>query len=385
MVNTKGEIMARKGENIRKRKDGRWEARYIKGRKPDGSIQYGYVYAQKYSDAKQKRNEAMLRAKQEKKIISKPSAHPDLNQLFDEWKMEVRHTVKDSSYFFYETMLECHIRPYFGEVLVEKLTGRIVQSFIDKKVSENLSATYIHSIMVLFQSIMKFANHKEYWNIPIFTLQYPKIKKTPLEIFTLQEWNLLQTYLKKQSDDFSFGIFLCMFTGLRIGELSGLKWKDFDSENGQILIRRTVYRMKNEKYDAKQNTAKTIVCITIPKTHSSIRNIPLPPFLLKELFKYQKEDNTFLLTGTSHCMEPRSIQKKYKKLLKCCGLRYLNFHSLRHSFATIGIQKGFDYKTLSEILGHASVNTTLNTYVHSSMERKRECIGLLEEGIKGRK
>ena len=98
--------MARKGENIRKRKDGRWEARYIKGRNPDGSIQYGYVYAKRYSDAKQKRNEAMLRAKQEKKIIAKPSAHPELNQLFDEWKIEIRHTVKDSSYFFYETMME---------------------------------------------------------------------------------------------------------------------------------------------------------------------------------------------------------------------------------------------------------------------------------------
>lgn len=370
--------MARKGENIRKRKDGRWEARYIKGRNPDGSIQYGYVYAKRYSDAKQKRNEAMLRAKQEKKIIAKPSGHPELNQLFDEWKIEIRHTVKDSSYFFYETMLECHIRPYFGNLPVEKLTGSMAQKFIDDKVSENLSSTYIHSIMVLFQSIMKSANQKEHWNIPTFSLQYPKIKKMPLEIFTIPEWNLLQAYLKKQSDDFSFGIFLCMFTGLRIGELSGLQWKDFDSENGQIMIRRTVYRMKNEKYDAKLNTAKTIVCITTPKTHSSIRNIPLPSFLLRELLKYQKHDSTFLLTGTTHCMEPRSIQKKYKKLLKCCGLRYLNFHSLRHSFATIGIQKGFDYKTLSEILGHASVNTTLSIYVHSSMERKRECIGLLE-------
>lgn len=370
--------MARKGENIRKRKDGRWEARYIKGRNPDGSIQYGYVYAKKYSDAKQKRNEAMLRAKQEKKTISKPSAHPDLNQLFDEWKIEIRHTIKDSSYFFYETMLECHIRPYFGEILVEKLTGSQVQSFIDDKISANLSATYIHSIMILFQSIMKFANQKEDWEVKTFSPQYPKIKKTPLEIFTDQEWNLLQTFLRKQSDDFSFGIFLCMFTGLRIGELSGLQWRDFDSANGQILIRRTVYRMKNAKYDPKLNPAKTIVCITTPKTHSSIRNIPLPPFLLNEFYKYQKEDDAFMLTGTSHCMEPRCIQKKYKKLLACCGLRYLNFHSLRHSFATIGIQRGFDYKTLSEILGHASVNTTLSIYVHSSIERKRECMGLLE-------
>ena len=168
-----------------------------------------------------------------------------------------------------------------------------------------------------------------------------------------------------------------MYTGLRIGELSGLMWEDINEANGQISVKRTVYRTKNANYDSVHNTAKTALIIGPPKTLSSVREIPLPCFLIDEMRGYRKENKLFVLTGTSKCMEPRNVQKRYKVLLRQCGLRYLNFHSLRHSFATIGIQKGFDYRTLSEILGHTSVSTTLSIYVHSNMERKKECMELL--------
>ena len=369
--------MARKGENIRKRKDGRWEARYIKGRKADGSILYGYVYARKYSDVKMKRNLAIQNIEKRKTVRRGKFAILTFNDLLDEWQSETRQNVKDSSYFFYEIVADHHLRPYFGELPVVQLSNDLVQNFVKCKIEESLSPSYIHSIMIIFQSVLKAAGQKGQAEIPPLYYQLPKVRRKSPEIFTLQEWQTLERHLKMQIDDFSLGIRLCMYTGLRIGELSGLTWGDIDTVSGQLSVKRTVYRIKNVNYDAIKNTAKTILCIGSPKTPSSVREIPLPCFLMDEIRDYRRGDEMYILTGSVRCMEPRSIQKRYKTLLRRCGLRYLNFHSLRHSFATIGIQKGFDYKTLSEILGHTSVTTTLNIYVHSNMERKRQCMELL--------
>lgn len=368
--------MARKGENIRKRKDGRWEARYIKGRNPDGSIRYGYIYARKYSEVKLKRDMALRNIDKHK--ILKRGKNPliTFNDLLYEWKAETRHNVKESTYFFYETVADHHLKPYFGEVLIEHLNNELIQNFVKCKTSENLSPSYIHSIMLIFHSILKSASQKGLADIPTVYCQLPKVRKKNPDIFTIQEWHILERHLKNQKDDFSFGIRLCMYTGLRIGELSGLMWGDINIQSSQLSVKRTVYRTKNANYDAIHDTAKTALIIGSPKTLSSAREIPLPCFLMEEISSHRKSNEAFILTGRDHCMEPRNIQKKYKTLLRQCGLRYLNFHSLRHSFATIGIQKGFDYRTLAEILGHTSVNTTLNVYVHSNMERKRECMEL---------
>ncbi len=369
--------MARKGENIRKRKDGRWEARYAKGRNADGSIKYGYVYARKYSDVKLKRDMAIRNIDKKKTAKKENNLIVTFNDLLDEWKAETRHNIKASSYFFYETIADHHLKPYFGELPVIRLNNELIQNFVKSKIEENLSPSYIHSIMLIFQGVLKSAMQKGLTDIPSAYIQLPKVRKKIPDIFTIQEWQVLEEYLKNQKDDFSFGIRLCMYTGLRIGELSGLMWGDINAANGQLSVKRTVYRTKNADYDAIHNTAKTTLIIGPPKTLSSAREIPLPYFLMEEMRNYRKANEMFVLSGAIHCMEPRNIQKRYKVLLRRCGLRYLNFHSLRHSFATIGIQKGFDYRTLAEILGHTSVNTTLNIYVHSNMERKRECMELL--------
>lgn len=367
--------MARKGENIRKRKDGRWEARYQKGRRADGSIQYGYIYAKKYTDVKKKRDEIICSLRAEPDNTSDAAGENIvLNELFNQWKEEVRDHVRDSSFYLYETILDQHLRPYFGELRIRQLTATVNQEFISSKIKQNLSPTYIRSIIVLFQTILKSAQSKYQWTFQIPALQPPKpIKKMP-EIFTVQEWKCMEAYLKCQHDEFSFGILICMYTGLRIGELSGLRWEDYDSLNVQLKIRRTVYRIKNPAYAANHNLPKTILCIGSPKTATSIRDIPLPLSFLDDLQRHQKDSEAFVLTGTKQCMEPRNIQKKYKKLLEQLNLRYLNFHSLRHNFATLSIQNGSDYRTVAELLGHSSVNTTLNIYVHSNTDQKRKCL-----------
>ena len=371
--------MARRGENIRKRKDGRWEARYQKGRKADGSIQYGYIYARKYADVKKRRNEILASLKEEP-IIPPDTKEEDilLNDLFDQWESDVRSQVRKSSYCFYETMLEHHLRPYFGKLQVKQLSAAATQEFVISKQNENLSTTYIRSIMILLQTILKSAQIQYQWTFQIPQLQLPKsIKKMP-EIFTIKEWRCLEEHLKRQTDDFSFGILICMYTGMRIGELSGLRWEDY-SRNTQFKIRRTVYRIKNTEYTENSNASKTILCIGTPKTSTSIREIPLPLCLQDDLQVRRKAPETYVLTGTKRCMEPRNIQKKYKKLLNQLEIRYLNFHCLRHNFATLSIQNGSDCRTVAELLGHSSVNTTLNIYVHSNIDQKRKCLEQLME------
>ncbi len=370
--------MARRGENIRKRKDGRWEARYQKGRKADGSIQYGYVYARKYAEVKQKRNNILQALKAETAApLDPPESDIILNDLFDLWKDDIQNNIKYSSFCFYETILNHHLRPYFGKLTIKQLTPSIMQEFISLKLKENLSTTYVRSIMVLFQTILKSAQSKYQWSISTPAPQLPKpVKKLP-EIYTVREWKHLEEYLKCQTDEFSFGVLICMYTGMRIGELSGLRWEDYDPLNLQFKIRRTVYRVKSTNYTEDTNNSKTVLCIGTPKTSTSIREIPLPLSLRDDLQKHQKEPEAYVLTGTKQCMEPRNIQKRYKRLLNQLELRYLNFHCLRHNFATFSIQNGSDYRTVAELLGHSSVNTTLNIYVHSNTDQKRKCLELL--------
>lgn len=369
--------MSKKGENIRKRKDGRWEARYRKGRKSDGSILYGYVYAAKYSEAKEKRDEAIRTLHLIPEQSASPKSVPTFDQLILEWEEFEKQRVRESSYFYYETIMDQHLRPFFTTLELRSMDTELMQRYCQYLSGKNLSASYIHTILILLKSLLKLAKQQHYltdYPDPTFSLEETAKTTKP---FSISEWELLTHYLLLQKNTFSYGLLLCMYTGLRVGEICGLTWGDFQWENGEITILRTVYRMKNIAYRTNHALPKTILKIGSPKTRTSRRTIPLPHFLLEKAAAYREASDCFVLTGTPTCVEPRTVQRAYKTILKCCGIPYRNFHTLRHSFATLGIQKGFDYKTLSEILGHSSVNTTLNIYVHSDTERKRQCIELL--------
>lgn len=288
-----------------------------------------------------------------------------------------RYRIKINSFCLYNTLLEHHLYPYFGTMYLDNISDEIISKFINQKISENYSSAYIRSMITLLRSILKSAVQQKNISSSCIYVQAPAKKRSSPKQFTFSEWKTLESYLLEKQDSFSFGILLCMYTGIRIGELSGLKWGDFDIETEQLSIQRTVYRIKNLNFENTVDSSKTILNIGPPKTLSSLRKIPLPSFLAEIFLERQKCSKGFILTGTESCMEPRTIQKKYRKCLEQCHIPYINFHSLRHSFATLGIQKGIDCKSLSEILGHSSITTTLNTYVHSDIERKRQCMELL--------
>ena len=186
----------------------------------------------------------------------------------------------------------------------------------------------------------------------------------------------LETFLNNDiQNPFHLGILLTLYSGLRIGEICALQWQDFDFRNGTIMISKTLYRIQTENPD---NNQKTKIIIESPKTESSIRVIPLPSFILNICINNCGKNQCYVLTGTEKYMEPRLCLKKFKNILKELGFSNYTFHTLRHTFATRCVENGFDVKSLSEILGHSNINTTMQRYVHPSLEFKQRNMDRLE-------
>ena len=164
------------------------------------------------------------------------------------------------------------------------------------------------------------------------------------------------------------GILFTLFTGVRIGELCGLRWEDIDFREYTVRIRRTVERIADLD---PQSSQKTKVVLSVPKTESSVRIIPIPEFLMQFLLLYRCEACCYLLTGNKKYTEPHQYYVRYRKYLRRNHIEEYSFHALRHTFATRCVEAGFDPKTLSEILGHANVTTTMSIYVHPTIQQKR--------------
>ena len=189
------------------------------------------------------------------------------------------------------------------------------------------------------------------------------------------EQNILTEQLMSDINPSNAGILISAATGMRIGELCALKWSDFDFEKSTVTVSRTMQRIKN------QDGSGTKIIVTFPKSRTSLREIPIPEFLKNTLAEIKTNDDNFVITGTSKFVEPRTMQYRFRNILKRFNLPQVNFHSLRHMFATKCVALGIDVKTLSEILGHSSVKITLDRYVHSSMERKQSCMKLFSDNV----
>jgi integrase len=203
----------------------------------------------------------------------------------------------------------------------------------------------------------------------------PKPKPKEAVLFNKSEQSSLEKFLIAAESLFSVGVLISLFLGIRIGELCALKWKDVDLAAKEIHVRHTLQRIKNFDVNKKN---KTELVLTEPKSDKSHRTVPLPDFLIPILAKWKVDGDYFVLSGTKKPVEPRTVQNRFKRLLNGAGLPSTNFHSLHHLFATNCLQCNCDVKTLSELLGHSSADTTLKRYVHTSDERKRECINMLK-------
>ena len=366
--------MSRKGENIYKRKDGRWEGRYIKSRTCTGKIVYGYVYGKTYREAKAKLRESAST------VIIQPAVATILNpNLFStvavDWFESVKSQTKESTQNKYHNMLTDYILPSYGEQTLDSITYDFIESHCNLllisggKKGKGLSAKTVTDVLSIIRNVLKFAIKKGmYVPCDVSSIQV-KQTATPMRVLSKTEQEQLCKYILEEPEPCNIGILVCLFTGLRVGEICALRWEDVSFSDQTIHVHHTLQRVQNKFSDG----AKTKIIVTTPKSSYSIRIIPIPEELSLILAAYKKSSVGYLLTNDDcKFVEPRTMQNKFKKALKASGIESVNFHAIRHTFATRCVELGFDVKSLSEILGHATVNITMNRYVHPTFELKKE-------------
>ncbi|MCI9233240.1 MAG: site-specific integrase [Bacilli bacterium] len=334
------------------RKDGRYFIKYKKGINQNGKTEYGFIYAKSPEEVLEKYKSTLSKISTiDKSLFSGDIYH---------WLKSVKISCKKSSYSNYEYMVYAHLIPTFGKYKRKQINKNIINEFTEKMLNRGMAPKTVKDILVILKQILNYHN----MNICV---TMPKVPKKEIQILTKEHQLLLEQRLSHCIAEEDIGVFLCLYTGIRIGELCGLKWENIDLENNIIRIEKTLIRVKN---DDKNKKSKTVVILDDPKSASSIRNIPIPTFLVSKLNTLKKEESCFFLTGTKNFIEPRSYTNHYKNIMKSLNIDEYNFHALRHTFATRCIEKGCDPKTLSEILGHSNVKITLDRYVHPSFDNK---------------
>ena len=298
-----------------------------------------------------------------------------------EWLIEKREYIKESTYANYSNNIFNHIIPKLGEYELFELNHRIIQNFLlelfktgKKDGSGGLSEKTIKDITIIVKGSLKKAINEDKMKHIELTFNYSKDQHdNRIYILTKHEQNKITDYVLNNLTTRNVGILISLYSGIRIGELCALKWEDIDFKKGILDINKTIQRIYIK--DKEKNISKVI--ITTPKTKNANREIPINKDFLEILKKVKTNKEDYVLTGNSNYIEPRTYRKYFNKILKETKIKHFNFHSLRHTFATNCISLGVDYKTVSELLGHANVNITLNLYVHPRLSQKKKCIDLL--------
>lgn len=365
--------MSKRGDNIRKRKDGRWEGRYKKGRTAEGKIQYGSVYGKSYREVKDKMTAII------KEPLQKPlpkGREKTFGEILNLWMANNKIRLKGGTINKYQNLIDTHIMPELGTIKITELDSTRVNCFLEQKLSNGkidgsggLAPSYVRSIMLVVSAALSFAVSEQYC-LPLKTpVCKPAIPKAELRILSLDEQQHLERSLLQEFGFTCAGILISLHTGLRIGEICALNWNDVDLKAMVIHVRHTIARVKNVPGSSSNSTR---LILDTPKTKASTRDIPISTLLLPVILKLRTiSSQGFVLTGNNTFLRPRTFEYRYHKELKRCNIESINFHTLRHTFATRCVEVGVDVKSLSEMLGHANVSITLNTYVHSSLEMKR--------------
>ena len=357
--------MSRRGENIYKRGDGRWEGRYIRGRTPEGRAQYGYVYAATYSACREKRRQRLQELPREI-TPSNNMTLPEAVELFFT-EREQKRKLKESTVSRYRYMVRRYIQPQLGAAPLYTLTEKRVAAFYQRLQGQGLSPKSARDAGVLLRAILRTATKRGCFCTGI-NAELPVCKKRQVEIFTEPEIVRLAHHIVDEPDLTGLGILLALNSGLRLGELCALRWSDIDLHAGFLRVEREVQRLYEK--------GCTKLIVQPPKSESSLRRIPLPADILSLLAAHKPKTagSVCLLTGTAAPLEPRTMQNRYRALLKRAGVPYRNFHALRHTYATRCIEQNVDVKSVSEMLGHSDVRITLQTYVHVSLRYKQQAV-----------
>ncbi len=282
--------------------------------------------------------------------------------------------VKSSTYNRYKNILQWYLNPYLRLEPMSNISNEKIEVLCNFLLSDGgikksgLSSKTVSDTLSVLRSIIKYSNRIGISNCNVDYAVKIKHSTKQLRILSHYEQEILCQYLLEHLDSFNLGILLSLFTGLRIGEVCALRWEDISLEEKVIHVHQTVQRIQN----TVGSETKTRVVITAPKSSCSIRIIPIPNELVNIIAKERLSASGFLLSNHSKPVEPRTMENHFKKAIQSCFIKNANYHCLRHTFATRCIELGFDIKSLSEILGHSTVNITMNCYVHPSMKLKKD-------------
>lgn len=294
-----------------------------------------------------------------------------ISEIVTLWKTDKKQYVKKSTFSAYTLLVENHLLPIFGNRHVIEETD--VQGFVFHKLEMGLSHKTVKDILIVLKMILKFGAKNKWIDYTPLDIQFPtERERHNVEVLSKSNQKKIMNYIQEHFTFRNLGVYICLSAGIRIGELCALTWEDIDTENGIISVSRTIQRI----YVIENGERRTELILDTPKTKNSIREIPISKDLLRILKPFKKIVNSsfFVLTNDAKPTEPRTYRSYYKNLMKELNMPELKFHGLRHSFATRCIESNCDYKTVSVLLGHSNISTTLNLYVHPNMEQKKKAI-----------
>lgn len=362
--------MGRRGESVFKRKDGRWEARYALGKDNNGTVKYRSVYGKTYTEAKEKRKSAM-----QQEIA--PKSENSFSDVITRWMLWKEADVKTSTMQKYRQCIDTHIQPFFGKTRCSAITPDMIEDFMNQKRKSGrldgnggLSQNTIRDMGALLQSLLLYANDKKMGVNAAIHVKKPKPEKKAICVLKGYEQRSMDALLLSNPHNSNLAIYLALHTGLRIGEVCALRWGDIDFVEKQLRVSATITR-----------DSSGALMIGAPKSESSTRSIPITDKLAQLLLKEREGSSSeFIFTSpkTRTFLNPRTLQHRFGVFLKKHQFSKITFHALRHTFATRWIECGMDIKSLSEVLGHTSVQITLDLYVHSSDKLKRDAIEQIE-------
>lgn len=297
------------------------------------------------------------------------------NKTFEEivvlWQADKKQYVKRSTYYAYSLLVSNHLLPFFSGL--GDITETHVQEFVFSKLETGLSRKSVKDMLVVLKMVLRFGVKLGYIPHREIDVKFPTERERP-EVPVLSRGNQkrVMEYIRSHFSFMNLGIYICLCAGLRIGEVCALVWDDIDVEMGVVNISKTLQRI----YVVEGAERHTELIIGTPKSRNSIREIPLAKDLLKMIRPLKKvvKGSSYVLTNSSRPVEPRTYRNYYRRLMRQLGMPDLKFHGLRHSFATRCIESQCDYKTVSVLLGHSNIRTTLNLYVHPNMEQKKKCV-----------